>query len=296
MNSLLFALITVFGWGTWLAPSQKVTFPNQQIKTLYVVAANLGIATAVALWQGSVWHLTPATFWWTFLGGMIWAVGGLSAFTATNKLGMAKAFGVWAPLNIIVSLIWGAILFDEFVNLSNETIVLLVAAVVMILVGVPLIIFAKGADNDAQKPGALRLGLAGAVGAGILWGSYFIPIKYAGVSPWAGAFPSALGMACGGVLLALLSRQSWKLASFGDAMRAGLTGVLWSVGNYGMLLLVDAIGAGKGFTISQTAVVVSALISIYWLHEPPPKTRAAGLTFIGCILTTLGGILLGNLK
>jgi len=79
-------------------------------------------------------------------------------------------------------------------------------------------------------------------------------------------------------------------------MRACLTGVLWSVGNYGMLLLVDAIGAGKGFTISQTAIVVSALISIYWLHEPAPKTRAARLTFIGCVLATLGGIMLGNLK
>jgi len=296
MNSLLFALITVFGWGTWLAPSQKVVFPNQQVKTLYVVAANLGIATAVALWQGGVWNLSPATFWLTFLGGMIWAVGGLSAFTATNKLGMAKAFGVWAPLNIITSLLWGAVLFDEFVNLSAATLAWLVAAIGMILVGVSLIIGSKGAGEAGQKPGAFRLGLIGAVGAGILWGSYFIPIKYAGVSPWAGAFPSALGMAAGGVILAFPSRRSWKLAASGDVARACLTGVLWSVGNYGMLLLVDAIGAGKGFTISQTAVVVGALISIYWLREPPPKTRAAGLTFIGCVLATVGGIVLGNLK
>jgi membrane associated rhomboid family serine protease len=42
-------------------------------------------------------------------------------------------------------------------------------------------------------------------------------------------------------------------------------------------------------------VVVSALIGIYWLHDPPPKTRAAGLTFAGCVLAMLGGIVLGNL-
>jgi glucose uptake protein len=296
MRSLLYAWITVFGWGTWLAPSQKVNFPNQQIRTLYVVATNLGIATAVALWQGSVWELTAATFGLTFLGGMIWAVGGLCAFTATNKLGMAKAFGIWAPLNIVTSLIWGAVLFHEFVNLNAKTILLLIAAILTILAGVLLIIFAKGADEDRQEQGAFRLGLAGAVGAGILWGSYFIPVKYSGVSPWAGAFPLALGMACGGTILALLSRQSWRLASFGDSMRTCLTGALWSLGNYGMLLLVGAIGAGKGFTISQTSVVVGALISIYWLHEPATKTRAAGLTFIGCVLATLGGIVLGNLK
>jgi glucose uptake protein len=103
-------------------------------------------------------------------------------------------------------------------------------------------------------------------------------------------------MAIGGTILALLSRQSWKLAASGDYFRACLTGGLWSLGNYGVLLLVGALGAGKGFTISQLSVVVGALIGIYWLHEPAPKTRAARLTFIGCVLATIGGIVLGNIK
>jgi len=296
MLSLLYALITVLGWGTWLAPSQKVTFPNQQIKTLYVVVANLVIATGVALWQGGVWELTAATFWPTLLGGVIWAVGGFCAFTSTDKLGMAKAFGIWAPLNIITSLIWGALLFHEFVNLTPRTILLLVAAILTILAGVLLIIFAKGTDEGRSELRAFRLGLAGAVGAGILWGSYFIPIKYSGVSMWAGAFPLAVGMAVGSTILALLPHQSWQLAAPGDYIRVSLTGGLWSVGNYGMLLLVGALGAGKGFTISQISIVVNALIGIYWLHEPAPQSRAARLTFIGCVLATIGGIVLGNLS
>lgn len=296
MLSFLYAVITVFAWGTWLAPSQKVSFPNQQIKNLYVVATNLGITTTIALWRGGVWELNAITFWLNFLGGVIWSVGGLCAFTATNKLGMAKALGIWAPLNIIVSLIWGAAFFQEFTNLSGGTIVLLIVAILTILAGVLLIIFAKGSDGDTQEWGAFRLGLAGAIGAGVLWGSYFIPIKYSGVSPWTGAFPLALGMAGGGTILALLSRQSWRLASSGDYMRVCLTGALWSAGNYGMLLLVGVIGAGRGFTISQLAVVIGALISIFGLHEPAPKTRAARLTFIGCVLATVGGIVLGNLN
>ena len=296
MQSLFYALITVFGWGTWLAPSQKVIFPSQEIKTLYVVATNLGIATVVAIWQGAWAELTPRTFGLTVLGGMIWAVGGLCAFTGTNKLGIAKAFGIWAPLNIIVSLAWGAALFHEFINISLGSIVLLVAAILTILAGILLIIFAKGTNEGVQDRGAFRLGVAGAVGAGILWGSYFIPVKYSGVSPWAGAFPLAVGMAMGAMLLALLSRQSWKLIAFGDTIRACLTGALWSVGNYGALLLIATMGAGKGFTISQISVVVSALIGIYWLREPPPKTRAATFIIIGCTLATIGGIVLGNLK
>jgi glucose uptake protein len=296
MLSVLYAVITVFGWGTWLAPSQKVNFPNQQIKTVYVVATNLVIATVVAIWQGALSDLTVATFWLTLLGGIIWAVGGWCAFTGTHTLGIAKAFGIWAPLNIIVSLLWGALLFDEFVKITTGTFLVFCAALVTILVGVLLIIFAKGTDDGGHEHSGFRLGLLGAVSAGILWGSYFIPVKYSGVSPWAGAFPLAIGMVVGGMLLALVSRQSWKLSAPSDYVRASLTGALWSMGNYGVLLLVDAIGAGRGFTISQISVVVSALISIYWLHEPPPKTRAARLTFIGCALATMGGIVLGNLQ
>src|SRR4029453_8122832 len=133
MESLLYALITVFGWGTWLAPSQKVIFPSQEIKTLYVVLTNLGIATVVAVGRGAIVELSPATFWLTVLGGMIWAVGGLCAFTGTNNLGIAKAFGIWAPLNIIVSLTWGAALFHEFINISGRSIFLLVIAIISIL-------------------------------------------------------------------------------------------------------------------------------------------------------------------
>jgi glucose uptake protein len=296
MISLVYALITVFGWGTWLAPSQKVKFPNQQIKTLYVVATNFIIALVVALWQGDIWELTPVTFWLTLVGGIIWAVGGLCGFMGTDKLGIAKAFGIWAPLNIITSLLWGALLFGEFVDFTPRTVLLLVVSILTILAGVLLIIFAKGTDESKQEPGAFRRGLIGAVGAGIFWGSYFIPVKYSGVSPWAGALPLAVGMVVGSTILALISRQTWRLAAPGDYVRASLTGGLWSVGNYGMLLLVAELGAGKGFTIAQISIVVNALIGIYWLHEPAPKTRAARLIFIGCILATVGGIVLGNLK
>jgi glucose uptake protein len=296
MQSLFYALITLLGWGTWLAPSQKIIFPNQQIKTLYVAITNLVIATVVTWWRGGIREVTAGTFWLTVLAGIIWAVSGWCAFTATNKLGIAKAFGIWAPLNIIVSLIWGAVLLHEFINFSARSTILLVIAIASILAGVLLIIFAKGTGDSVRSAQDLRLGIAGAVGAGILWGSYFIPVKYSGVSPWSGAFPLAIGMVIGGVILALLPRQSWKLNSSSDYARTVLTGALWSLGNYGALLLVDAIGAGKGFTIAQTSVVVSAVIGIYWLHEPLPGTRVANWTLVGCILAMVGGILLGNLR
>jgi glucose uptake protein len=294
MPATLYALITVLAWGTWLAPSQNIQFKNQQIKTLYVAIANLGLALVITLALGLV-RASFDVFWYPFLGGVIWAVSGLCAFTATNKIGIAKAFGIWAPLNIIVSLMWGAILFDEFPDTGLMNRVQLIVSVVVILAGVLMIIFSRDDDEKVQDRKTLLIGVASAVGAGILWGSYYVPIKLIDVSMWIGAFPLSIGIFAASAVLAFLTQASFQLEKKIDYWRVSLTGVLWGIGNYGMLLLIDQLGAGRGFTIAQLSVVVNALVGIYWLKDPKPKTRAANLTLIGCVFATLGGITLGNL-
>jgi glucose uptake protein len=110
---LFYALIPVFAWGTWLAPAQRVRFPNQQVKTLYVALANLVLASLVLLGQGSgsLAFMSPAGFWLIFSGGAISALSSLCAFVATDRLSIARAFGIWASLNIVTSMLRGALLF-----------------------------------------------------------------------------------------------------------------------------------------------------------------------------------------
>lgn len=298
MLGILYALLTIVAWGTWLSPSQNVAFKGQQIKTFYVAAVNLLIVSLISSTQGLFSQLRWSMFWLPFLGGLIWAVSCLCAFTGTKHIGMAKAFGIWAPMNIIVSLIAGAIMFGEFMNIGLKNLLLLGAAVIIIIAGVLLIIFSKGGGEGetGSDKRAFTLGLLGAVGAGILWGIYYIPIKMSQLSLWIAAFPLAVGIFVGSALLVALSRQSVALDSRMDYLRALATGALWSAGNYGMLLLVGELGAGKGYTLAQLSVVVNALMGIYVLKDPQPKTRAATLTLIGCVLATVGGILLGNIK
>lgn len=295
MLGILFALITVIAWGTWLAPSQNVPLRNQQIRMFYVASINLLAAFFISLFHG-LSELTAGVFWFPFAGGLIWAASGLCAFTATNKLGMAKAFGIWAPLNIIVSLICGRVLFGEFKNPSAVKLLLLLLAVVVILSGVLLIIFAKGGVAQTADRRVVMVGLLGALGAGILWGVYFIPIKLSGMSLWVAALPMAVGIFVGSGILLALGRQSPRMRTSGEYARVSATGALWTLGNYGMLLLVGELGAGKGYTIAQLSVVVNALVGIYGLQDPRPGTHAARMTLFGCVLATLGGVLLGNLK
>ncbi len=294
MPTIFYALIPVFAWGTWLAPSQNVRFNNQQIKTFYVGVANLGLAFLVA-WLARSGQIAATGFWPPFIGGLVWAVSAFCAFTATNKIGIAKAFGIWAPLNIIVSMIWGGLLFGEFVNTGPLGILLLVLSIGVIIGGVLMIIFARGGGEKTQDRRSFLIGVLGAVAAGILWGSYFIPIKLSGESMWVAAFPMAIGIFVGSTFLAILPRQSFRLEKSTDYLRVFLTGILWAVGNYGSLLLIDLLGAGKGFTISQLSIVVNALVGIYILKDPLPGTRVARLTLAGCIVAMVGGILLVNL-
>ena len=167
----------------------------------------------------------------------------------------------------------------------------------MLVIGeVLLIIFSKGtARLEKKKKKAVRLGYLGAVGAGVLWASYFIPIQFAGVSMWVGAFPMALGMFAASIVLVGITRKSVRLDGGRDVARTLLSGALWTAGNFGMLLMVDRFGTGRGFTITQLSVVVNALVGIFVLKDPAPKSRAALLTFVGCVIATAGAILLGNL-
>jgi len=260
-----------------------------------VAAANLALATVVFLIQGFK-GLTWAVFWLPFLGGLVWAVSGYLAFTAAHHLGMARAYGIWAPLNVGVSILWGVAIFGEFLTVGPLTLILLAIALIILIAGVLLIIFAKGFGEKQSSTGSLWIGLLGALGAGVLWGSYYIPIKLSAASLWVTAFPLAVGIFAGSGLLVLLARQSIRLDHASDTLRVAATGLLWGVGNYGMLLLVEQLGAGRRFTISQLGIVVNGLIGIYLLKDPPPKSRAAALTLAGCVLACLGGILMGGLK
>lgn len=294
MLGVLYAFITVLGWGTWLAPSQNVVFCNQQVKTFYIATANLALSLVVLLFQGAG-GLNWSVFWLPFLGGLIWAVSGSLAFTATDRLGIARAFGLWAPLNVLVSLIWGIVLFGEMLDEGLRTLILLALALAVMLAGVLLIIFAKGAGGSGESR-ALRSGLLPALGAGVLWGSYFIPVKLSAASLWVAVFPLSVGIFVGSAILVALARQPLRLARPGDYLRAASSGLLWGIGNYGMLLLVGEFGAGRGFAIAQLGIVVNGVLGVYLLKDPPPRTRAAARTLVGCVCATVGGIMVGGLK
>lgn len=295
MSGILFAVLTVLAWGLWLVPSQTVPMKGQQTRTFYVTLAVLLLAIAGALVRG-LEEFRPDQFWLPFLGGIIWALSGWSAFVGTSNLGMAKAFGIWAPLNILVSIAWGMILFGEFLSTGVSNLAMAAISVAVIVTGILMIVLA-GDSADAKNASQRKLsGYLGALGAGFGFASYFVPIRISQLSMWTAMLPMALGMFSGGTLLALLSRSPLKLEATTHYVRVLATGVLWGVGNYCALLMMERVGTGKGFTIAQLCVVVNALAGVFWFKNPQPRTKAAAWTLTGVVVATAGGAVLGNLK
>jgi len=300
MNStsgIVYAVVTVLAWGLWLAPSQTVPLQGQQTRTFYVTLAVLLLSIAGA-WVSGLQSLSLGQFGLPFAGGLIWALSGWSAFVGTNNLGMARAFGIWAPLNIMVSIAWGMVLFGEFLSTGTFNLMLAAASVAVIVVGILMIIFAGGESASAAggKANNKVAGYLGALGAGVGFASYFVPIRISQLSMWVAMLPMAVGMFVGGCLLVAVSRSPLRLQAPSHYTRLLATGILWGIGNYGALLMMERIGTGKGFTIAQLCVVVNALASVFWFKNPAPGTKAAKLTLAGIALATTAGAVLGNLK
>lgn len=298
MTALLYAMVTVVSWGTWIGVAQWARVRANELRTCYVTIGNLVLAMVVLLARDEANQLSWKVFWPPFLGGVVWAVGSFCAFIGTSNIGIARSAGVWTPLNIGMGFVWGVLLFGELDGASTRQLGLLGVALVVILVGLQLILFAKGADrtDGASRRRALLTGFTAALGAGIFWGSYFVPAQLSVTSPWVANLPLAAGMVTGGMLLVAWRGAALKLESGRDYAVLLTAGAMWGVGNLGMLLMIERIGTGKGFTIAQLSLLVNALVGIYLFRDPPPRSRAELMTLSGVLVAGAGGVLLGNLN
>jgi len=204
---IFYAVMTVMAWGTWLVPSQKVKFANEQVKIFYVALATCLIAVATVSIRGELGQLASSGAWLPLIGGLIWAVSAYCAFVACKHIGIAKAFGIWAPLNIIVSFIWGLALFGQFRDSSLLIGLVAIQAIALVILGILMIIFSgdSGSEQVDREGKSTVRGLLGAIGAGVLWGTFYIPAAYLSrniegvseISAWASGLPLAVGMVIG---------------------------------------------------------------------------------------------------
>jgi glucose uptake protein len=315
--TVLLALTTILTWGFWIPVAQIMPGVPQRSRTFYVALGNIVLAGgALAIGGGHV-SLGWRGFWLPLVGGVVWTVGGYSAFRASESIGLARASGSWTPLNIIVAFVWGSLLFGELNSFSTSQFAVLGAALVLVLAGILFIVRSQdsqvaaanpveaGSHADdplprvkvrgAGAPDSYRRGFLFAGAAGVLWGSYFVPAQWAKVPAQVANFPLALGILAAGTVLVMTTGGPTRLDLRGTAVQLS-AGLLFGVGNIALLGLVARVGTGVGFTIAQLSLLVNVSVGILVFKVPKPGSRSARVAVAGICLAGVGGLLIGNLR
>ncbi len=308
--TVLLAFVTVAALGTWIPLAQLLPGTPGRTRVFYVAVGNVIFAGIALLVGGAGLVFDWRGFWLPLAGGVVWTAGNYCVFRAVGTIGLARAAGTWTPLNIVVAFAWGALLFGELDGFSRVRFAVLGIAFVAVVAGVLLIAGSRAgpsgqpgsssprpaaAAESGRRAATARAGLLWAGGAGVLWGSYFVPAQWAAVPAQVSDFPLAVGILGAAVALALPAGEPVKLSVRATSAQLG-AGVLFGIGNLALLGLVARVGTGTGFTIAQLSLLVNASIGVWVFHVPEPGTRQARNVLAGAVLAGMGGCVIAMVR
>jgi glucose uptake protein GlcU len=194
---------------------------------------------------------------WGIMAGCLWAIGNTLTIFAVKDIGLSLAFPLWNS-NSLIGILWGTLLFKELHRASWFRKLGVVGGALVMFVGAVLLSSASTAQ--ATHISAAR-GIAAALGAGLMFGSMYIPYRKAyitGMNPLTfltyftfGEITTVTILAClflGGVSPfwneLVVNRQIlfWPL----------LGGFMWVIGDLFQNYATKYVGISRGIPLSNT--------------------------------------------
>ena len=117
---------------------------------------------------------------WAIIAGMLWAVANTLTVFAIRNVGLSIAFPLWNT-NSLVGLFWGWLLFNELRGAGTREWVKVLGVATAIVIGACLLAYATS-QHTGGPPRAATLGILSALGAGLMWGTMYIPYRKAYIS------------------------------------------------------------------------------------------------------------------
>jgi drug/metabolite transporter (DMT)-like permease len=201
----------------------------------------------------------PHLILWAIMAGMLWAVANTLTVFAIRDVGLSIAFPLWNT-NSLIGLFWGWLFFNELKSAGKATQSYVLGGCLAIALGACLLAFATSHDASLTHRQAWS-GIAAALGAGILWGTMYIPYRKAylsGMNPLSfvtvftlgelGAMLSLATVFHGGVHPLMRQLTLAKPALFW----LFLGGFCWVLGDLFQQYAAKYIGVGRGIPLSNT--------------------------------------------
>src|SRR6201998_4055804 len=172
--------------GAWLgaaeAPTKLVTIGLSPIVISFIMVIGVFLARwsvpALVVGTSSVRadvRRAPHLIIWALLAGSLWAVANTLTIFAIRDIGLSIAFPLWNS-NSLLGILWGFLFFNELRQAGWRRWLGVLGGALVMCVGAALLAIASSSEAPAAH--SLR-GVWAALGAGVLWGTMYIPYRKA---------------------------------------------------------------------------------------------------------------------
>jgi len=237
----------------------------------------------------------PHLIVWASLAGCMWAVANTLTISAIRNVGLSIAFPLWNS-NSLLGIFWGVVLFKELHSAGWQRWLGVIGGALCMFAGATLLAIASA--NQAA-PGKAAMGITAALGAGILWGTMYIPYRKAyltGMNPLSFITFFTVGELVTMGSLAITYRGAgplWRELSSARSVLFWLMlgGLVWVIGDLFQQYAAKYVGISRGIPLSNTNQLWGLLWGVLVFHELEGGGRSVYIQVGGgSVLMALGAV------
>jgi drug/metabolite transporter (DMT)-like permease len=302
----LLGMLCGFTAGAWLgaaeAPTKLVSIGVSPIVISLIMVVGVFLARwslpALALGTASVRadvRRAPHLIIWALLAGCLWAVANTLTIFAIRDIGLSIAFPLWNS-NSLLGIFWGFLFFNELRQAGWKRWAGVIGGALVMCVGGAILAIASA--NQGSSAGHSLNGVWAALGAGVLWGTMYIPYRKAyltGMNPL--SFITFFTFGELGMMSALALTYVGAAPLWHELVQARsvvfwlmLGGFIWVIGDLFQQYAAKYIGISRGIPLSNTNQLWGMLWGILVFGELQGKTHATYLQVIGGSLLMIFGV------
>jgi len=302
----LLGILSGFAAGAWLgaaeAPTKLVSIGISPMVISLIMVIGVFLARwslpALILGTSSVRadvRRAPHLVIWALLAGCLWAVANTLTIFAIRDIGLSIAFPLWNS-NSLLGILWGFLFFNELRQAGWRRRAGVLGGALVMCAGATLLAIASSSGNS---PAAHSLhGVWAALGAGILWGTMYIPYRKAyltGMNPLSfvtffsfGELGMMTVLSVGSLGFAPLWQELLSARSVVFWLMLG--GFVWVIGDIFQQYAAKYVGISRGIPLSNSNQLWGLLWGILVFGELQGRSSSIYLEVIGGSLLMMLGV------
>jgi glucose uptake protein GlcU len=236
----------------------------------------------------------PHLIIWAILAGCLWAVANTLTIFAIRDIGLSIAFPLWNS-NSLLGILWGFVFFNELRQAGWRRWTGVLGGALVMCAGAAVLAVASSAQAPAAHP---MRGVWAALGAGILWGTMYIPYRKAyltGMNPL--SFVTFFTFGELGMMATLAVSYLGVLPLWHELLRARdvlfwlmLGGFIWVIGDLFQQYAAKYVGISRGIPLSNTNQLWGLLWGVFVFGELHGRNASLYAQVIGGSLLMMLGV------